>query len=83
MHPDGKDGIGVRVFSLYIGGNRPLRRITENLIQPTRPAGTHVLTHSLTPSLTHSLTHSLTYSLTHSLTHSLTYSLIHSLVPNH
>lgn len=41
VHPDGKDGIGVRIFSTYIGGNRPLQRLSETLIQPRRPAGTH------------------------------------------
>lgn len=41
VRPDGKDGISTKLFSLYMGGNRPLKRITDSLIQPPRPAGTH------------------------------------------
>ena len=38
VHPEGKDGVGTRMFSYYIGGKRPLNRISENLYQPRRPA---------------------------------------------
>ena len=38
VHPEGKDGLGTRVFSAYIGGTRPLKRISEHLYQPRRPA---------------------------------------------
>mmetsp|Transcript_14371 Transcript_14371/g.13869 ORF Transcript_14371/g.13869 Transcript_14371/m.13869 type:complete len:371 (+) Transcript_14371:147-1259(+) len=41
VHPEGKDGFGTRIFSAYIGGTRPLKRISEHLYQPRRPAGTH------------------------------------------
>lgn len=41
VHPQGHDGLGVRVFSMYIGGNRPLKQISNTIIQPARPAGTH------------------------------------------
>ena len=38
VHPEGKDGLGTRIFSAYIGGTRPLKRISEHLYQPRRPA---------------------------------------------
>jgi glycosyl transferase family 25 len=38
VHPRGKDGFGTRLFSFLIGGNRPLKRINNNLFQPSRPA---------------------------------------------
>lgn len=41
VHPEGKDGVGTRMFSAYIGGTRPLKRISEHVYQPRRPAGTH------------------------------------------
>lgn len=41
VHPEGKDGIGVRIFTAYMGGTRPLKRISDSLVQPRKPAGTH------------------------------------------
>ena len=38
VHPEGKDGLGTRLFSTYIGGTRPLKRISEHVYQPRRPA---------------------------------------------
>lgn len=41
VHPESKDTLGPRLFSLYMGGNRPLKRISSSLYEPRRPAGTH------------------------------------------
>jgi glycosyl transferase, family 25 len=41
VHPEGKDGVGGRFFSIYIGGKRPLKIINDYRYQPRRPAGTH------------------------------------------
>jgi len=41
VHPEGKDGIGTRFFSRYIGGKRKLQKINDYLYHPARPAGTH------------------------------------------
>jgi len=41
VHPEGKDGLGLHLFSAYIGGKRKRIHLTENVIQPSRPAGTH------------------------------------------
>lgn len=45
VHPDDRDAIGSKIFSLYIGGNRPLKTIIKyddmTYYQPRRAAGTH------------------------------------------
>lgn len=41
VDPDGKDPIATRMFSTYIGGSRPFKRVNEYVYQPARPAGTH------------------------------------------
>lgn len=41
VHPEGKDGLGPRIFSTYFGGKRPVKKISDNVYQPIRPAGTH------------------------------------------
>ena len=46
VHPEGKDHLGTRIFSMYIGGNRPNKRITDNFYQPKRPAGMLTTIHS-------------------------------------
>ena len=41
VHPEGKDNIGSRFFSSYIGGKRRLEMLSEFVYKPRRPAGTH------------------------------------------
>ena len=45
VHPDNEDVLGSKIFSLYIGGNRPLKTIIKyddmTYYQPQRAAGTH------------------------------------------
>ena len=41
VHPEGKDNIGSRFFSSYIGGKRRLEMVSEFVYKPRRPAGTH------------------------------------------
>ena len=45
VHPENEDALGSKVFSLYIGGNRPLKTIVKydgmTYYQPQRAAGTH------------------------------------------
>lgn len=41
VHPEGKDNIGSRFFSAYIGGKRRLEVLSPYLFKPRRPAGTH------------------------------------------
>ena len=41
VHPEGKESIGSRLFSSYIGGKRPLQHMSNFLYKPRRPAGTH------------------------------------------
>lgn len=37
----GRDGIGLRLFSGYIGGSKKLKRLGDYIYIPSRPAGTH------------------------------------------
>lgn len=37
----GKDGIGPRLFSGYIGGSKKLKQLADYIYIPSRPAGTH------------------------------------------
>lgn len=41
VDPKGNDGLPQRIFSAYIGGSRPFKRLSDNYYQPSRPAGTH------------------------------------------
>eukprot|EP01036_Dinobryon_divergens_P022123 gene22124-30357_t len=41
VHPDGHDTIAAKFFAQYMGGSRPLKKLSNNIFQPIRAAGTH------------------------------------------
>lgn len=41
MHPENRDGVLTSIFSTFIGGTRKFKKISKELYQPVRPAGTH------------------------------------------
>ena len=41
VHPDGHDTIATKFFAQYMGGSRPLKKLSKNIFQPIRAAGTH------------------------------------------
>jgi len=41
VHPDGHDTLATKFFAQYMGGSRPLKKLSKNIFQPIRAAGTH------------------------------------------
>lgn len=41
VHPQGRDSLAAVFFAGYMGGSRPLKKLSHNIYQPVRAAGTH------------------------------------------
>ena len=46
VSPDGNDHIAARIFSSYIGGNRPIKKFSDHYYQPRRPAVSFLVCYS-------------------------------------